>query len=200
MKLRGDEINSGHLLRDRVLNLQTRIDLHEVEVVSGDEELDRRERGEVDGCGDLQRRIGHAGPECCGEAGTGGDLDDLLIASLHRAVPLPEVLLRGSVTNHLDLYVSRFADELLDEEVAGSEALLRLTGAFVHHRRQVGHLVHASQTTAAASRCGFDHDTSVLAEESLGISLTWRERSRWHHGDTERFRELPGPRLVSEHV
>ena len=91
-QLRADEVDVGDLLGDRVLDLDARVHLDEdVAPVGVEQELDGARvdvadlPGERDGVGaDPLAQLGV-------EVGRGRDLDDLLVAPLHRAVALVEV-------------------------------------------------------------------------------------------------------------
>src|SRR5690606_33775941 len=86
-----DEVDAGHHLGDRVLHLEPGVHLEEVEVaVLVDEELDGPGVDVVAGPTRGQSGFGQGLPLLVGETGGGGLLDQLLMASLHRTVPLTE--------------------------------------------------------------------------------------------------------------
>ena len=91
--LRLDEVDAGDFLGHRVLDLNPRIDLDEVELVrvAIDEELDRAGVLVLHRPADLDRRVAQRLPHGRIEVRRGGDLDDLLVPPLHRAVALEQV-------------------------------------------------------------------------------------------------------------
>ncbi|KJL42383.1 hypothetical protein RR49_00277 [Microbacterium ginsengisoli] len=115
-----DEVDAGDGLGDRVLDLQPRVHLDEEEVrraVSRHEELHGPGTPVVDGCRGrdgggtetrAQRRV---------DGGRRGLLDDLLVAPLQRALPLPQMDDRPvGVGEHLHLDVARSGHQPLEQE------------------------------------------------------------------------------------
>ena len=117
-----DEVDAGDLLGDAVLDLETRVDLEEVELVR------RRRRRELDRAGAIDssptRRGGtavahSAARVASGRSGAGVSSIDLLVAALRRAIALAErhdVALAVAEDLHLD--VPRVRDVLLEEDAA----------------------------------------------------------------------------------
>ena len=199
-QLSGDEIDAGDLLRHRVLDLQARVHFHEVESAVRDEEFDGRERGEVDGRCDAERRRCHPGAQLRGERGAGGDLDNLLVAPLHGAVALTQVLVRRAVADHLELDVVGVVDVLLDEVLGGAEVQLRLSRALLDRSGEVVRVGDAPQAAPAAAGGRLDHDVAVLAEELLRLLERGVDARGRHDRHPRRGRQLPGARLVPEDV
>src|SRR5262249_7127577 len=120
-----DQVQTGDQLGDGVLDLDTRIDLDEVEVLLVvDEELAGTS---VDVARVLRQpdgRVTHSAPDAVGEIGRGGLLDELLVPTLERAVAFPEV-------DHLALIISKD----LDLDVAGPvEVLLQVEDGILEGR------------------------------------------------------------------
>ena len=59
-ELLGDEIDAGHELGDRVLDLDAGVHLQEEQLVALDQELDRAGVGVADGVRETRRRLGEA--------------------------------------------------------------------------------------------------------------------------------------------
>src|SRR3546814_3170133 len=63
-----DEIEAGDQLGHRMLDLQARVHLHEVEALALDEEFDGAGAAVVDRFGGAQRGVGHGRAQCRAEA------------------------------------------------------------------------------------------------------------------------------------
>src|ERR1044071_183890 len=103
-----DEIETGDRLRHRMLDLQPRVHLHEIDVLRvmlGDE-LDRAGADIADRARRGDRYLAELVAPFRAEPGRGRLLDDLLMAALDRAVAFPEmhdVALRVAKHLHLDM-------------------------------------------------------------------------------------------------
>jgi hypothetical protein len=88
--LRLDEVVAGDLLSDGVLDLDARIDLDEIELAGLGivKELDSARIVEAGGPTDRERRRPERLAGRLGKVGGRGDLDDLLVAALDRAIAL----------------------------------------------------------------------------------------------------------------
>ena len=143
-----------------MLDLQAGVHFQEVEVaILVDDELDRTGAAVADGLGQGDRLLAHAAPGLLIEKGARRLLDHLLVPALDRALALAEVkrpaLLVGQ---HLYLDMTRFLDELLDEDPVVAEAGARLVlGAA---KAFGGFLIAAGDAHAlAAAACrGLEHD------------------------------------------
>jgi hypothetical protein len=131
------EVHAGEHLGDRVLHLDARVHLHEVErPVLVEEHLDRPRAHVVDGLGAAHRR-----PRPSPRAGSGVItgarrlLHELLVAALHRAVALAQVDHAAvRVAEDLELDVPRAREVLLDVHVAVAERRERLERASWNER------------------------------------------------------------------
>ena len=135
-----DEVDAGDHLGDGVLDLDPRVDLDEEELagVGIDQELDgpgvvvaRPSRPIVMAASQMaSRRLGSRFERR-------GDLDDLLVPPLDRAVPLEQVdEVAVPVAEELDLDVLGLADELFEEDVGAAEGGLGLATGLVERRRR----------------------------------------------------------------
>src|SRR5688572_8608597 len=107
-----------------MLNLDSRIDLDEVELVGVgvDEELDRAGIVVTNLAADGHCSIADGRADVGWQVRRRGNLDDLLVAPLDRAVALEEVnQVAMLIAEELDLDVAGPFDELLDEDVGAVE-------------------------------------------------------------------------------
>ena len=114
-----DEIDAGHQLGDRMLDLQAGVHFEEVEaLVLLDDELDRAGRVVADGPGQRDRlRRPSLRASLASQERRGRFFHDLLVAALDRAFALAQVDdVAVLVAQHLDLDMARIDDEFLDED------------------------------------------------------------------------------------
>ena len=105
-----DQIASVDLLGDRMLDLDARIHLHEIEMpVVVDEELDRAGIGVADVLRQLDRRGAHSCAQFGRHQRGGTLLDDLLIAALDGTIAFPEM-------NDAAMFVSRKSEIRCDAD------------------------------------------------------------------------------------
>ena len=154
-----DEVDAGDHLGHRMLDLQPRVHLEEIEgaVLPGDE-LDRSGGIVADGPGERDGLLAHLPPRRLVEQRRRRLLDDFLVATLDRALALAEIDdVAVLVAEHLDLDVARVGDELFDEDAVVAEARrglgLRAGKAFGDLAGGIG---DAHALAAAAGR-GLDH-------------------------------------------
>ena len=165
-----DQVDAGDLLGDRVLDLQTRVGLEEVEAVIGavrrvEQELKRAQGRVADVAsyadGGLDDGLAGCGLEVRGRR----DLDDLLEPALDGALALPEMSNAAvEVADDLDFNVSGAGNELLDVERAGTECHLRLGDAAFPCRFEFVDAGHGAGAAAAAAGDGLEHDRGVITE------------------------------------
>ena len=129
-ELRAREVDPGQELGDRVLDLEARVHLDEVEAPLGvEQELDRPGAAVVERLARAARRLLHVGAQLVRQRRGRTLLDELLVAALHRALALAEREHAAlAVAEHLDLDVARADDRPLDVERAVGEARLGLGG------------------------------------------------------------------------
>ena len=155
-----DQIDTGDLLGDGVLDLNARVALDEEVVpgLGGHQELHRCCIRQAS----LRREPHGVGVEpvaqAAGQARRRGDLDDFLIALLDRAVPLPQVsdapVLIGQ---YLHFDVARPVHEALHEHGAVAEGRRRLARASFERLSDVFDARHGAHAPAAAAGCRLQH-------------------------------------------
>ena len=153
-----DEVEARHHLGDRMLDLQARVHLHEVEaaVLLGDE-LDRARADVADGLRRRHRGVPHRPPPLRRHARGRRLLQHLLVPSLHRAVALVEVHdVAVRVREDLDLDVARGVEVALDQHALVAEARLRLALRGGERGGEARGVVHDPHALAAAARGGLD--------------------------------------------
>ena len=208
-------------LRDRVLDLDARVHLHEEEVEARDDTLERRHRVEPGRRAEFLALGLHAG-----QVGAIADqrlarlparaadldveqllreryLDELLLVHLHRAIAAAEGDTPIAVADQLDLVVARALDVELDEEVPVRARLDHLgLGAHVHDggRDLVGLGDHAlALAAAAADVLEADAVCRVVAPDRgadlLGLLLQLRDAHELHALGEARLQERLRVRL-----
>src|SRR5262245_4851794 len=155
-----DQIDPGHQLGDRMLDLQPRIHFKEIEapVLSGDK-LNRAGTVVTDRLRQRDRLLSHFLAGRGIEQGRRRLLDDFLVAALDRAFALAEMDdVAVLVAKHLDFDMARIRDELFDENALIPERRLcfrtRARKSFLH----VGLAVGDAHALAAPAGAGLDHD------------------------------------------
>ena len=204
--LRLHEVDIRHLFGDRVLDLDPRVHLDEDVLARA---LPRRVDEELDGPGvHVRDRPGEgdgvavdALPEVVVEVRRGSDLDDLLVAALHRAVPLEEVhRLAGGIREDLHLDVPRTNDRLLEEHPRVAEGGARLAHRLGDGGRQLARRLDTAHAASAAAGDGLDEDREPdplrLRDELIDVVGC---RSRGEHGNARGDRVLLGGDLVAGH-
>ena len=138
VELPRDEIDAVDHLGDRVLDLQARVHLEEVEAAVGaEQELARAGADVVDRARGGDRGRAHPRAQLGGDDRRRRLLDHLLVAALDRAVALAEVDdVAVRVAEHLDLDVARPLDRLLEVDGAVAERGGRLAARAVERRRR----------------------------------------------------------------
>jgi hypothetical protein len=150
--LRLHEIDARDLLGHRVLDLQPGVDLDEVVLVAGDQELERARVVVTPRARECQRIREQRAPHRLGQIRRRRDLDDLLVPPLHRAVALVQVHeVAGQVAEDLHLDVSHARQELLEEDHRTAERGQRLAAGLAQQRRQLLQLVDDAHAAAAAA-------------------------------------------------
>ena len=194
-----DEVESGDLLGDGVLDLEARVDLEEVEVaLVGEHELTGAQAdvsGVVEqGLGPLSQGLDGA----LGHEGGRGLLDDLLVAALHGAVAGgDDGEVAVDVTHALGLDVATRGDELLDEELAEVTAGHGVSGGEVLHVLLVTHDLDAASATSVGAL--EDDREAVLGDEGVHLGHVGdRVDGAGHRLDTGGDGDAAGADLVTE--
>ena len=201
--LRLHQIDAGHDLGDRVLDLDARVDLDEVERpgVVVDQELDGAGVVVVDRAADPERAVVDRGPGLGVEVMRRRALDDLLVAPLHRAVPLVQMhQIAVVVAEDLDLDMAGAADQLLEIDLVIAErrqALAPRRLDRVGEPRLVLDRAHAAPA-AAPARLQHDGKADRAGEPGRLVGVARQRAGRRHHGHA-RFLGDPARRdLVAE--
>ena len=153
-----DEVDVGDLLGDGVLHLDPRVHLDEdVAAVLAEEELDGARVEVADRLGEPHGIRAHLVTRRGVEVRRGRDLDDLLVAALHRAVALEQVQHgAGGVGEHLHLDVPRVDHGLLEVERRVAEGGVGLALGRLEGLAQGGGVVDAAHPAPAAAGDGLD--------------------------------------------
>ena len=154
-----DEVEPGHLLGDRVLDLQPRVHLEEVRHLRalGEHEFHRAERVIADRAAELERRVEEPLADDFGQTRRGRLLDHLLVVTLDRAFALEqmnEVSVR--IAGELHFEVARPLDQLFEQHPLVAEGAHRLALGKLELDDEVGEVIDAAHALAAATRAGLD--------------------------------------------
>ena len=158
--LRLDDVDAGDLLGHRVLDLDARIDLDEVEFagVGVLQELDRAGADIVGLVRELQRIAAEFLAQRLAEIGRRRALDDLLVAALDRAVALEQMHgVAMGVAEHLHLDMAGALDQLFEIDLVLAEGGLGLALALGHLAREVGFAADGAHAAAAAAPGRLQH-------------------------------------------
>ncbi|RUS22134.1 LOW QUALITY PROTEIN: hypothetical protein BC937DRAFT_90266 [Endogone sp. FLAS-F59071] len=155
LELRGGEIDARDHFGGRMLDLQTRVEFEEVEVVMGVRILDGTGRDITDELGEPDGRFFHRFKGLLLGNGDRRLLDDLLVTTLHRAIAAEEgdgvAVLVGQ---QLNLKMTRVARELHDENGRAGHLAQNLSEGLPKP-----FLTHDLADTLAATALGsLDHD------------------------------------------
>ena len=202
-----DEILSRDHLGYRMLDLEPRIHLHEIERIGArgiDDELDGARADVADRLRSRYRRFPHRAPSLRRHARRRRFLEHFLVSPLHRAVALEQIdAIAERVGEHLDLDVPRLRQVRLDQHAVVAEARLRLAQARRERGIEIGAAfddAHSLPTTAGrrldqhrvSDRVGFAMKMravlvdAVIAgnERHVGVAhQPFRFRLRSHRGD-----------------
>ena len=197
--LRLDEIDAGHLLGDGVLHLQARIGLDEPELVATHQEFESAEAGIANLGGELHRDGEDALAQCRGERRRGRDLDELLVAALHRAVAFPEMAdVAGAVADHLHLDMAGCGQQLLDIEIAIAEGLARFRTAAREGLVDLLQVLDGPHAAAAAAGNGLEHHGAMRGGKAPRLLQRRRPAGSRHHRNGGALGQAPGADLVAE--
>ena len=201
LQLQFDQIQSGDHLGHRMLHLQSGVDLHEIEIAGGtDDELDRAGIGVVDGLAGLDGGGAHGCAQLGGDERRGRFFDDLLIASLGRALALIEVdHLARMVAEDLDLDMARALDIALQQHPILAESAARLALAGFQCGLKFGCGSDHTHALAAAAVGRLDHQRKThalgFAREQRGVLIFARVAR--HHRHAGRAHQVLGTGLAA---
>src|SRR5690625_3950150 len=199
-----NQVEARHFFRHRMLDLNPRIHLHEVEVaVLVESELDRTRAFVIDGLSAAHGRFTHPLPQLFVDRRRGRLFQKLLVPPLDRALAFAEVdHVALAVAQQLALDVAGLLDELLEIDVAVAEGRLGLLARAVELPREfVFRLHHAHSAAAATGRC-LDHDRVADLCRDLPRLAHARDHAvgSRHHRHTRLAHRLFGQALVAHQV
>ena len=199
-----DQVEAGDQLGHRMLDLQARVHLEEVELaVLVDDELDGAGALVFDCLGQRDGLLAHSLARLGVEERARRLLDHLLVAALDRALALPEIdAVAVAVGDQLDLDVARLFDILLDEHAIVGERGLGLVGRRAEAFMRFGIVVGDAHALAAAAGRGLDHDrvADLLGDLHRLVGIGNRRQVTGHGADPGRLRELLRFDLVAHGV
>ena len=159
--LRADEVDAGDALGDRVLHLDARVHLDEEPVVAVHvvEELDGAGVVVADALGERHGRVAEFLADLRIEMHRGRDLDDFLMAALHRAIALvqmDDVAVLVAEDLHLDVFGA--GDVAFEEHRRVAEGVERLVLRLVEQPGELRGLLHHAHAAAAAAEGRLDDE------------------------------------------
>ena len=195
------EVDPGHHLGDRMLDLQPRVHLQEVEpALVVQQEFERARVGVADGAAQGDRGVRQRLPDRRGHRGRRRLLDHLLVPPLDRAFALDERDHRAVlVAQHLDLDVARTLDEPFEVDRRLAEGGPRLGPRALDPRRDplgAGDAAHPP-SAAAGHRLDEQRITHLVGPRpQLGLRQGVGQRpGAGHHRHPGVDGRLPGRRL-----
>ena len=201
--LRLHQVDACHHLGDRVLDLDARIDLDEVEraCVVVDQKLDGAGVVVAHRAAYLERALVDRRAGLPVEIMRGRLLDDFLVAPLHRAVPLVEMhQVAVVVPQNLDLDVARAANQLFEIDLVVPERRQALAPRGLDRIGEFGFGLDRAHAAPAAAPARLEHNGKTdFAGETRGLTRVAGERAcRRNHRNVRRHREFPRRHLVAE--
>ena len=171
-QLLADQVDSRHLLGDRVLHLQAGVHLQEEELagVVVDQQLHRPRRDVADRPGQPHRGVAHGGPQGIVDRDGRRLLDDLLVAALDGALPLTEMDdIAVGIAQDLDLHMAAPAQVALQEHGVIAEAAQRLAPGSGHGLGEVGRIRDQAHALAAPASGRLDHEREADIARVAGV-------------------------------
>ena len=153
-QLQRDQVEAGHFLGHRMLDLQSGVHFEKIEFARlVEQEFDGAGADIVDRLRRLDRRRAHLRAQFRRHHRAGRFLDHLLVAALHRTVALAEMDgVAVAVGKDLDLDMARLDDRLFEDQFAIAEGIFRFRARQLDRIGYVGQVVdqpHAAATTAS---------------------------------------------------
>ena len=170
-----DEVDAGRELRHRVLDLEPRVHLEEIEIALAiDDELDGARGAIADRARDRERLLAHGAAGLGIEEGARRLLDDLLVPALDRAFALAEMdEVAVGVAQDLDLDMARLLDVFLEEDPVVAEGGARLVLRRAQALADLGVARRDAHALPAPAGRGLDHhriaDAARELDRRLGI-------------------------------
>lgn len=180
LDLSGDNVDTGDLFGNGVLNLDTRVDLNKVvSVLLVDEEFSGTRVTVLDSVGELEG-IGQDGlSNGFLEMGSRGDFDDLLVTSLDGTVSLKEMdTVTLTIGKKLDFDVSGSVKESLDKDGTITESTLGLTDSSLKALLETLLVPNDSHTSSTTTHSSLDDDREPILLNELGSLVIRLDRTR----------------------
>ncbi len=201
--LRLDDVDARDHLGDRVLDLDARIDLDEIDLtgVGVLQELDRARVEVVNRAADAQRQRAERLPLGVVQEHGWRALDDLLVAPLHGAVALEQVHeVAVAVAEDLHLDVACTAHQLLEIDLVVAERGLGFAARRGNHLRELLFALDDAHPAPAPAPARFQHHrVTDRPGQSRGVRGVVRQRRRRGHDRHARGRgEIARRHLVAE--
>src|ERR1051326_5428172 len=173
-----DDVDARHHFRDRMLDLQTRVRFHEVEVSAWiHEELERAGGRVLHGFRGVDHGRAHLASLLVGQRRRRGFLQQLLVPALNRALAFAQVddgpML---IAEDLEFDVARRLDVLLDIHVRDAEGRLGFALRRLERVRKLAGVPYDAHAATAAACRRFDDDgkADVLCDlDGLVFALDW---------------------------
>ena len=197
------DVDAGDFLGHGMFDLDARVHLDEVELLAVHihQELDRAGVLVAHGAADLQRQFADLGALFGGQIGRGGAFHDLLVAALHGAVTLIQVIQAAmGVAQQLHLDMAGAQDHLFQIALAVAEGGLGLASALADLFGQLGRRLDRPHSPTAAAPRGLQHqriaDFSRLRADRGEIVA--QNLGRGDHRHARLDRHAPRRRLVAK--
>ena len=181
-----DQVASVDFLGDRMLDLDARVHLHEIEMtVIIHEKLNSARIGVSDVLCQLDRGCAHSSPQFGRHQRGGTLLDDLLIASLDGTIAFPEMNDAAVfIRENLKFDVVRIDDKLFDVDLGIAEGLVRLEARGMIALHEAPFVTGDAHPAPSAAGDRLDHDGKADFSRDLdgfffavhGSIAAWRNR------------------------
>ncbi len=203
--LAADDVDPRHHFGHGVFDLDARIDLDEIEAagVDVDEEFHRPGRAIAHFPADRHGGVADLLAQVLGKPRAGRNLDDLLMAALHRAIALPEVHqvpVHVAEDLHFDVLGSR--EIALEEDVGLAEGRRGFAPGLGNFGVKVFGPVDRPDSAAAAAEARLDHQrvADLLCRGGDVVVLTKRGFGTGNGGHSNGVGQAPRGSLVAERV
>ena len=154
-----DQVDAGHQLGHRMLDLEARIHLQEVEVGLFHQELDGAEVLVADRSCARAGNAAHLGAQRVVEGGRRTLFDQFLMATLHTTLAFAEMHhVAAAVGGDLDLDVVSALDQAFQVQAAVAEVRLRLNLGDGKGAGQLVHVMRGAHAAAAAASDCLEHE------------------------------------------
>ena len=176
LNLSSNNIDASDFLSNGVFDLDTRVDFNEVvAVLLVDQELGSTGVAVVDGLSQLHGIGKDTITDINRQTLCGGDLNDLLVTTLNRAVTLEEVNnVSVVVTQQLDLNMLGLVEEALDEDCAVPERRASFRGSTLKRVPQISLATDNAHTTATTTKGSLDNNgEAIRVSEGLDFLIAF---------------------------